>query len=79
MKQNTVNFKRQGFLAKGSINSTSNIFNCYAFNLKRKLKPKIQKDLLLPWIITDVDLSLCNLLRLSLQKELRYSKIILSA
>ena len=36
MKQNTVNFKRQGFLAKGSIYLINNIFNYYAFNLKRK-------------------------------------------
>ena len=37
MKQNTVNFKGQGFLAKGSIYLTNNIFNYCAFNLKRKL------------------------------------------
>ena len=36
MKQNTVNFKRQGFLVKGSIYMTDNIFDYYVFNLKRK-------------------------------------------
>ena len=36
MKQNTVNFKRQGFLVKGSIYFIDNIFNYYAFSLKRK-------------------------------------------
>ena len=35
-KKKTVNFKRQGFLAKGSIYLTNNIFNYYAFNLERK-------------------------------------------
>ena len=36
MNQNTVNFKRQGFLAKGPVYFINKIFNYYAFNLKRK-------------------------------------------
>ena len=56
MKQNTVNFKQQGFLAKGSI-----------YLKKTKLKPKLQKDLLRLQIITDVDLYM--MYYNSLQKE----------
>jgi hypothetical protein len=36
MKQNTVNFKPQGFVAKGSICLINNILNYYVFNFKRK-------------------------------------------
>ena len=36
MKQNTVNFKRKGFLVKESIYFINIMFNYYAFNLKRK-------------------------------------------
>ena len=36
MKQNTVTFKRQGLLVKGSIYFINNIINYYTFNFKRK-------------------------------------------
>jgi hypothetical protein len=40
MKQNKVNIKRRGFLAKESIYLINSIFNYYVFNLERKSSSK---------------------------------------
>jgi len=54
MQQNTLNFKRLGFLAKGSIYLISNIFNHYAKG--NQTRTKITEK-----FIASVDYNICRL------------------
>ena len=62
MKQNRVNLKRQGFLAKGSIYLTHNKFNYYAFNLKENQTDIKER------FIGSVDYNRCRLVLMQLRK-----------